>query len=399
MKSTRLSPRIAVYYEHLFPESRGGGERLYGGLAEAWSRSGARVTYLTREHAPSDPPAERSYLVRPIASGSGVYDESGTRSPGGALKFALATFRAVRARRAEDDCVMVSSTPALLVLAARTGLGPRHDTVVVVDWLEVWTRDQWQGYLGPARGLAAWAVQGLAVWATPTATCHAGLVQQRLKRIRPGLRVLRSPGLIDASQLEPVLGDFDGSGGDAPYALFVGRLIEDKNVLSIPAAIASARRALPELRCVVVGEGPLLSDLQRSLDDLDQADAFTIRSGVTDDELAELMAGAACLLHPSQREGYGLVVVEAARFGTPAVVLNAADNAATELVDEGVNGFLVASTTGEDLGHAIRACVEGGKALRESTLGWHTQARETRSIQRTAEGILDFIEGQMAGPS
>ena len=209
---------------------------------------------------PQDPPVTRSYGVVPIAPGSGVYDESGTRSPSGAVKFAFATFRSVRARRAEDDCVMVSSTPALLVLAARMGLGPRRGTVLIVDWLEVWTREQWQDYLGAARGLVAWTVQGMAVWATPTATCHAALVEDRLRAIRPSLRVLRSPGLIDASQAASALGQ---GPAHPPYALFVGRLIEDKNVLSIPAAISVARRAAPELRCIVVGGGPLLADLQQ----------------------------------------------------------------------------------------------------------------------------------------
>ena len=386
-------PRIAVYYEHLFPESNGGGERLYAGLAEAWSRSGSQVTYLTREHATQDPPVDRQYAVLSIAPGSGVYDDTGTRSPSGAIKFALATFRSVRSRRAEDDCVIVSSTPPLLVLAARTGLGPRSGTVLIVDWLEVWTWDQWRAYLGSGRGLIAWAVQGIAAWATPTATCHAGLVENRLKGIRPNLKVLRSPGLIDASQVGSAV---DRGPSSPPYALFVGRLIEDKNVLSIPAAIAEARLSVPELTCIIVGGGPLLTELQRMIDDHDQASSFTIRSGVPDKELAELMAGATCLLHPSQREGYGLVVVEAARFGTPSVVLDAPDNAATELIDEGLNGFLAASTSGYDLGQSILACIDGGTGLRSTTSDWYERARATRSIQRTAERILEYVTAQTA---
>ena len=190
--------------------------------------------------------------------------------------------------------------------------------------------------------------------------------------IRRNLRVLRSPGLIDASQGGAAA---DRGPSSPPYALFVGRLIEDKNVLSIPAAIADARRSVPELRCVVVGGGPLLDQLQRRIEEYGLASAFTVRSGVPDEELAELMAGATCLVHPSQREGYGLVVVEAARFGTPSVVLDAPDNAAKELIDVGENGFLVASTSSQDLSHGIIACVEGGAALRASTRQWLDRVR------------------------
>ena len=59
------------------------------------------------------------------------------------------------------------------------------------------------------------------------------------------------------------------------------------------------------------------------------------------------IAAAACLLLPSLREGYGLVVVEAVARGTPAVVVDGPDNAATELVEPGVNGFVAASADPE----------------------------------------------------
>ena len=190
-------PAIAVYFEHLFPESRGGGERLYGALAQRWAENGAGVTYLTRQHEPAEPLPPGAFAVSEIASAGGVYRGDGTRSPTGAVAFALATLRSARRRRSLDDCVVVSSTPALLVFAARAGMFPRRSRMLIVDWLEVWTRRQWTDYLGTTRGLLAWAVQAAAVWATPTATCHSRLMERRLRRIRPGLEVLLSPGLIE----------------------------------------------------------------------------------------------------------------------------------------------------------------------------------------------------------
>ena len=46
------------------------------------------------------------------------------------------------------------------------------------------------------------------------------------------------------------------------------------------------------------------------------------------------------LVNPSAREGFGLVVAEAAADGTPSVVVAGEDNAAAELVIDGVNGFV-----------------------------------------------------------
>ena len=65
-------------------------------------------------------------------------------------------------------------------------------------------------------------------------------------------------------------------------------------------------------------------------------------------------ARCACVL-PSRREGYGLVVVEAAARGTPSVVVAGPDNAAVELIEEGVNGFVAASADPDDARRRDRA--------------------------------------------
>ena len=89
---------------------------------------------------------------------------------------------------------------------------------------------------------------------------------------------------------------------------------------------------------------------------------------------------------PSRREGYGLVVVEAAARGTPSVVVADPDNAATELVDEGVNGVVAASAAPDDLADAMVRVHEGGAVLRKSTADW---------FARNAQRLLD---GGVAGP-
>ena len=85
-----------------------------------------------------------------------------------------------------------------------------------------------------------------------------------------------------------------------------------------------------------------------ALTDVDRVPGF-----VSAEELDEGFASALCLVLPSSREGYGLVVVEAASHGTPIVVVAAPDNAAVELIEEGVNGFVAASASSEDLADAI----------------------------------------------
>ena len=86
-----------------------------------------------------------------------------------------------------------------------------------------------------------------------------------------------------------------------------------------------------------------------------------------------------------RREGYGLVVVEAAARGHAERGGRGADNAATELIEEGENGFVAARPRPRILAEAIVRTVEGG--LRA--------ARVDRRVVRGQRGRLS-IESSLA---
>jgi hypothetical protein len=70
----------------------------------------------------------------------------------------------------------------------------------------------------------------------------------------------------------------------------------------------------------------------------------------------------------------------------PIVVVDGPDNAATELVEDGVNGAVAASAEPADLAAAIER-VRGG--LRASTLTWFRRNAERLSLERSLERVLD----------
>jgi len=115
--------------------------------------------------------------------------------------------------------------------------------------------------------------------------------------------------------------------------------------------------------------------------------------GFVDSEVVhDAIRRAYCLLLPSRREGYGLVVVEASAVGTPSIVVRAPDNAAVELVAEGVNGLIAASADPEVLAEAIVAVVAAGEPLRASTRDWFARHAERLSIERSLEAVLASYE-------
>ena len=100
---------------------------------------------------------------------------------------------------------------------------------------------------------------------------------------------------------------------------------------------------------------------------------------------------------PSQREGYGLIVVEAAAAGTPSVVVRGEDNAAIELIDEGVNGFVAPSASPEDLADGDRArALAGGIELRRSTADWFAANARRLSLDSSLERVSRAYAGALS---
>ena len=59
------------------------------------------------------------------------------------------------------------------------------------------------------------------------------------------------------------------------------------------------------------------------------------------------------------------------------------DNAATELIEEGVNGFVAASADADDLAAAVMRVRDRSPSLRDSTLGWFTHNAIRLSLERS----------------
>ena len=151
---------------------------------------------------------------------------------------------------------------------------------------------------------------------------------------------------------------------------------------------------------MILGDGPETEATRAKVRELGLEGVIEMPGRVAAEEVRSRMAAASCLLHPSEREGYGLVVVEAAALGTPAIVVQGPENAATELIEEGVNGFVASTADPEELGRKIVEVIRAGSALRSSTLDWYERHRDALSIQSSlaaVEAAYEAPERESAG--
>jgi glycosyltransferase involved in cell wall biosynthesis len=251
-----------------------------------------------------------------------------------------------------------------------------------VDWFELWTRAYWRNYLGPL-GWLGWRIQRRCVRVPHRAFCFSHLHESRLREEGFQGEIQLLEGLY-AGPLEP-----STPAPAEPVVVFAGRHIPDKRVTAIPPAVARAREGLPTLRAEIYGDGPDRPELLRQIAEARLENVVYAPGFVAGDRIEEAFRRALCLLLPSQREGYGLVVIEAAAQGIPSVVVAGADNAATELVVDLENGFVAPSAEPIDLSAAILAVHEGGYALRASTTAWFKRNASRLSLARSVEIVSE----------
>jgi glycosyltransferase involved in cell wall biosynthesis len=99
-----------------------------------------------------------------------------------------------------------------------------------------------------------------------------------------------------------------------PTFVFIGRLAANKRPDHAIAAFRKIHETLPDARLWVIGVGALEAQLR-----VGTPDGVEFLGRVSRQEMYERMARAHCLLVPSLREGWGLVITEANSVGTPAV--------------------------------------------------------------------------------
>jgi len=130
--------------------------------------------------------------------------------------------------------------------------------------------------------------------------------------------------------------------GEGNYALYVGRLTEEKGILTLLKAWEDESVDLP---LKIVGDGPLSTKVKKACDKntLIQWLGQCERNIVLD-----MMGDASVLIVPSEwYETFGLIVIEAFSKGTPVIVSDV--GAVGELVTEGYNGFKFRVGDNEDL--------------------------------------------------
>jgi glycosyltransferase involved in cell wall biosynthesis len=161
-----------------------------------------------------------------------------------------------------------------------------------------------------------------------------GFPRKKLITIRNGVSpVIFAPSMEDGLRLRRER----GIGPDEFVLICVARLSKQKDVDILLHAIAKVRRDGIQCKCMILGDGPLRSELTDLAQHLD-LNGTVFFEGFQEEVRPYLQAGSAFIL-TSHNEGLPLAILEAAACGLPCIVTDVGGN--TEIVTHRVNGLVV----------------------------------------------------------
>lgn len=228
--------------------------------------------------------------------------------------------------------------------------------------------------------------------------CNAEVLRQRAvshhKVQRERVAVVRN--CVDTERFRPA----DREPAGPPRVVSVARLVHEKAPLVLMEAFALARRDVPEARLTLVGEGPLLPQVQERMAQLGIIGAVEIIPGCG--EVRPHLARAAVFVLASRREGSPNAVLEAMASGLPVVA--ARTGGIPELVEHGVTGLLVEPDAPADFAQALARlladpalCARMGAAGRQRAVERHSPQAMVRATEHVLLEAWARRNGQTSG--
>jgi glycosyltransferase involved in cell wall biosynthesis len=121
------------------------------------------------------------------------------------------------------------------------------------------------------------------------------------------------------------------------HLIYVGRLAPIKQVEQVIAIVAAMRKVRPDIRAIIVGDGPAKADLERYAEQLGVSGSVEFLGKRKD--VHSFLARSRVFLLTSKSEGLSIALAESMAAGVVPVVAHVGD--LSDLVVDGENGYLI----------------------------------------------------------
>ena len=278
----------------------------------------------------------------------------------GTRRFLMKAFTVAKKLHEDNayDVIMVDN-PHLLGLWGVL-LKWRIGTKLVVHSMADMVNNPWYRKERPSNYLKDLCIR-LVMLATDYLRVSTDAEMERLNKYnRRRKKVFQVPFYINADDFQSKL---TNTNREPKQLLFVGRLGHQKDIPTLLKSMPGVLREHPEARLVIVGDGPLRSQLQHLADKLGLAEAVEFTLRVPYKDVARYFSSSGVFVISSFYEGTCMVLHEAAVARLPIVSTNFAG--ALDFVRDGETGYLVGIRDVKKLTTAINSLLDNPQTAKE----------------------------------
>jgi glycosyltransferase involved in cell wall biosynthesis len=173
---------------------------------------------------------------------------------------------------------------------------------------------------------------------------------------------------------------------DPNLVAWVGRLVPEKGLVYLLKAMQKIVKEHDETKLVLVGAGPMKTELYELVKRLDLEGSIAFVGSVNRVEVAKILARSSIFAFPSLKEGLPISVLEAMACGTP--IVGSAIPGIRDVITDGQDGILVPPESQEQLANAILTLLNDSKLRKR--IG--QKARQTVTEKYNWDIVLGKIE-------
>lgn len=150
-----------------------------------------------------------------------------------------------------------------------------------------------------------------------------------------------------------------------PLFVSLGRITEMKRITDTLQAFRLLHKEIPLIKLIIIGQGkdPYLQRLKNLCCQMAIEDRVNFTGYVSEKEKKRLLSQAWFMVSTSLKEGWGLVVIEAAACGTPTVAYRVAG--LVDSIKDGKTGLLCRKNTPEELARNIKILLKNPSLRKE----------------------------------
>ena len=323
--------KIAYVYDAVYPYVKGGAEKRIYEISKRLVKKGHEVHLFGMKYwNDGDIIIKNDVYLHGVCEPKELYVD-GRRSIKEAIYFARKLL--IPLTKEDFDVVDCQAFPYFPCFSAKICSSLKR-TPLVITWHEVWN-DYWYDYLGK-KGIFGKVVERMTAHLTDKMIA----VSERTKRdlemigVRKEIKVIQNG--IDFGKIKMI----EASNEEADV-VFAGRLIKEKNVNILIDAVNIIKKEVPDVKCIIIGDGPEKRRLEKMAYDLGLEGNIEFKGFLADhNEVISYMKSSKVFVLPSRREGFGIVALEANACGLPVITVNHKMNAACDFINNDGNGFI-----------------------------------------------------------